>query len=260
MSPFIFHTFDVPLVPQNGVLHHRNHVVGMNITLNFSRVYLAARRRPTLTMDKLVVENNSDPEKGLRIKWNPNTSERGHGTNSKSIDNSRSYGHRWSRRGSSTGLPHKHLQSMEHERIREAASSWAQLSPLMAATFGPLAVLLGIPCLTQRWHGTVLDPPLLPNGWSNFEALPDPPLNITLSGVTLFCEIMGNAFLILRFSDFHVKVTTWLSYAFWSLKIIVGLGNYIQFGIAHPQTDDIIYLEGYWVMYSNFVLNIGRCL
>jgi hypothetical protein len=143
--------------------------------------------------------------------------------------------------------PDKHLRSDERERAREEASSWAQLSPLMAATLGPLAVLLGIPCLTQRWHGTVLDPPLLPNGWSNFEVLPDPPLNLVLAGITLFCEVMGNVFLVLRFSDFHAKVTTWMSYGFWILKIILGIANYIQFGIAHPQTEDIIYLEGYWV-------------
>ena len=146
-----------------------------------------------------------------------------------------------------SGLPNKHLHSSEHERLREEASSWAQLSPLMAATLGPLAVLLGIPCLTQPWRGAVLDPPLLPNGWSNYEALPDPPLNLILAGITLFCEVMGNALLVLRFSDFHAQITTWLSYGFWILKIALGIANYILFGITNPQTDTIIYLEGYWV-------------
>ena len=184
-------------------------------------------------------EGGVQPE-GLAIKWTRSTKD--------SSSEPREFGRNGAGRSTSTmDLPDKHLHSDEHERAREEASSWAQLSPLMAATLGPLAVLLSIPSLTQRWHGTVLDPPLLPNGWSNFEALPDPPLNLALAGVTLFCEVMGNVLLVLRFSDFHARVTTWLSYGFWILKIILGIANYIQFGIAHPQKDDIIYLEGYWV-------------
>jgi hypothetical protein len=196
-------------------------VVGDNITLILPRY-----------LDTAAIMNREleeDPEKG-RIKWDSTTNRRNNGGRPRS------------------GLPHKHLHSTEHERLREEASSWAQLSPLMAATFGPLSILLGIPSLTQEWRGTVLVPPLLPNGWSNFEALPDPPLNIALSGVTLLCEVMGNFFLILRFSDFHVRVTTWLSYGFWILKIVFAIANYVQFGIAHPQTSNIIYLEGYWVL------------
>jgi len=167
--------------------------------------------------------NGEELETGPAIKWSPSTRD---------SPKDRRY-------------PVENLPS--DERVREEASSWAQLCPLIAATLGPLAVLLGIPSLTQPWHGIVLVPPLLPNGWSNFQTLPDPPLNVALAAVTLFCEVMGNVFLILRFSDFHAKATTWLSYGFWILKIILGVANYIQFGIAHPETEDIIYLEGYWV-------------
>lgn len=157
-------------------------------------------------------------------------------------------------------LPDQHLRSVEYDRIREEASSWAQLSPLIAATLGPLAVLLGIPCLTQPWQGVVMDPPALPNGWLNYEPLPDPPLNLVLAGITLFCEVMGNLLLVLRFSDFHAQITTWLSFGFWILKIVLGIANYIQFGIASPQTGTIIYLEGYWVLPSGTLSNSGRYL
>jgi hypothetical protein len=133
------------------------------------------------------------------------------------------------------------------ELARAEAASWAQMTPLLAATFGPLSVLLGIPTLTQRWHGVVLNPPLLPGGRENFIALPDPTLNLILAGFTLFCEVMGNLLLILRFSNFHTRITTWVSYMFWISKIIFGLANYIEFGIVHPQTDTIIYLQGFWV-------------
>lgn len=133
------------------------------------------------------------------------------------------------------------------EAARAEAASWAQMTPLLAATLGPLSILLGIPTLTQRWHGVLLDPPLLPNGVSNFVELPDPTLNVILAGVSLFCEVMGNALLVLRFSNFHTQITTWVSYAFWMAKIIIGIFNYVEFGIKYRETGNIIYLQGFWV-------------
>lgn len=139
------------------------------------------------------------------------------------------------------------MTSEAAELARAEAASWAQMTPLMAATLGPLSVMLGIPTLTQRWRGQLLDPPVLPTGGSNFVELPDPALNLALGGVTLFCEVAGNGLLILRFANFHTKITTWVSYAFWWMKIILGLANYIEFGINYPQTENIIYLQGFWV-------------
>jgi hypothetical protein len=139
------------------------------------------------------------------------------------------------------------VSSEAADLARAEAASWAQMTPLLAATLGPLSVLLGIPTLTQRWRGIVLDPPLLPNGSSNFIELPDPPLNVTLAAICLFCEVMGNTLLVLRFSNFHTRVTTWVSYIFWMLKIVIGIANYVEFGIEHPQTNEIIYLQGFWV-------------
>ena len=149
------------------------------------------------------------------------------------------------RRPSQTGPA---ITSEAAELARAEAASWAQMTPLMAATLGPLSVLLGIPTLTQRWHGYVLDPPVLPNGVSNFVELPDPPLNLVFAGVSLFCEVLGNGLLILRFSNFHTKITTWTSYAFWIAKIILGITNYILFGLAYPENGNIIYLQGFWVL------------
>jgi hypothetical protein len=137
---------------------------------------------------------------------------------------------------------------------RAEAASWAQLTPLMAATFGPLSVMLGIPTLTQRWRGILTDPTPGTNGSSVFEALPDPTLNLALAGVSLFCEVAGNAFLILRFSNYHAKTMTWISYGCWIAKLVICIANYIQFGITYPQGPDIIYLQGFWV--SSSVFNI----
>src|SRR5271170_7276572 len=172
-----------------------------------------------------------------------NSQANGNGTSKPQL--LRPYGRGGAARRSS--VTEQNITSEAAELARAEAASWAQMTPLMAATLGPLSVLLGIPTLTQRWHGYVLIPPLLPNGTSNFVELPDPPLNLALAGVSVLCEVIGNALLILRFSNFHTKITTWASYAFWIAKVILGVANYVQFGIAHPETDNIIYLEGFWV-------------
>lgn len=138
-------------------------------------------------------------------------------------------------------------QAEERELGRTEAASWAQMTPLMAAIFGPLSILLGIPSLTQRWRGQLLDPPVLSNGVSNVLSLPDPTLELALSAISLFVEVLANTLLVLRFSNFHTKWTTWISYWFWIAKIILDIANYIQFSIRHPETEEIIYLEGYWV-------------
>jgi hypothetical protein len=144
-------------------------------------------------------------------------------------------------------LPHPHLNPEAHDLARAEAASWAQMTPLVAATLGPLSVLLGIPTLTQPWEGVVLNPPLLASGASNYTALPFPTVNIILGAFSFACEVLGNAFLILRFSNYHTKVTTWLSFGFWIAKMVFALVNYIQFGVTHPETVDTIYLQGFWV-------------
>ena len=147
--------------------------------------------------------------------------------------------------------------SESSELARAEAASWAQMTPLMAATLGPLSVILGIPTLSQRWHGMLLDPSVLPTGASNFVELPDQVLSLYLAGISLFCEVAGNGFLILRFSNFHTKTTTWLSYGFWIAKIVVCVANYIQFGLSYPQSDVIVYLEGFWVIPFLFLFRLA---
>jgi hypothetical protein len=44
-------------------------------------------------------------------------------------------------------------------------------------------------------------------------------------------------------------------------EILLWIGNYIQFGVTHRLNGDIIYLQGFWVLFSfGTVLTIGRCL
>jgi hypothetical protein len=140
-------------------------------------------------------------------------------------------------------LPHR--SSNAHAFARAEAASWAQMTPLIAATLGPMAVLLGIPSLTQSLDGRIVVDPS--DGSITIVDLPYPHINLALSIVTTVLEALGNLFLILRFSNFHSKLMTWLSYGFWWAKSIVGIANYIQFGIVHPETDDVVYLQGFWV-------------
>jgi hypothetical protein len=85
------------------------------------------------------------------------------------------------------------------------------------------------------------------DGSSTIVELPYPTLNLAISGVVMLCEVLGNLFLVMRFSNFHTKLMTWLSYIFWLSKSIIGIANYIQFGLAHPETEEIVYLQGFWV-------------
>jgi len=144
---------------------------------------------------------------------------------------------------SSHKLPHR--SSDAHAFARAEAASWAQMTPLIAATLGPLAVLLGIPSLTQKLHAQIIYDPT--DGTTTLIDLPYPHINLALSIVVTILEALGNFFLILRFSNFHSKLMTWLSYGFWCAKSVVGIANYIQFGLAHPETVDVVYLQGFWV-------------
>ncbi|BFZ56060.1 Potassium channel [Savitreella phatthalungensis] len=123
--------------------------------------------------------------------------------------------------------------------FKRRIDTWSYLSPLIACILGPLAILMGIPALTQRWRGVVVDGVVL-------STLPDPTLNIALAAVTLAFEVFANCVLMLRFYNFHIQVTTRLSLLFWVAKVILALGNYIQFVIKYPQRN-FIYLEGFWI-------------
>jgi hypothetical protein len=139
-------------------------------------------------------------------------------------------------------LPHR--SSDAHAFARAEAASWAQMTPLIAATLGPLAVLLGIPSLTQKLHALIV---YNSDGSVTLIEQPYPHINLMLSIAVTILETFGNLFLILRFSNYHSKLMTWLSYGFWCAKSVIGIANYIQFGLAHPETVDIVYLQGFWV-------------
>ena len=160
-------------------------------------------------------------------------------------------------------LQRQRQESEAREIVRREAASWAQMTPLMAAIFGPLSILLGIPSLTQRWHGRVLDPPVLAGGISNFDSMPDPVLELVLSGVSLLFEVLANTLLVLRFSNIHGKLMTWISYFLWISKLVLDMANYIQFGLRYPETGDIIYLQGFWVLLLSekvYLTYLGGCL
>lgn len=201
------------------------------------------------------INNLSSSESSGNLRDSPhiNVTNNQHDKPYPHIDWRRHHFHLWSSRN----LPHR--SSDAHAVARAEAASWAQMTPLIAATLGPLAVLLGIPSLTQRLHGQII---VASDGSSTIVELPYPTINLGLSVLVTLLETLGNLFLILRFSNFHTKLMTWMSYGFWVAKSIVGMANYIQFGIVHPETEDIVYLQGFWVRYFFFFLflTVGRCL
>src|SRR5271156_3110031 len=84
-------------------------------------------------------------------------------------------------------LPHR--SHAAHALARAEAASWAQMTPLIAATLGPLAVLLGIPSLTQSLDGQIVVDPS--DGSVAVVDLPYPGINLALSIVTTVLEALG---------------------------------------------------------------------
>ena len=82
-----------------------------------------------------------------------------------------------------------HRSSEAHAVARAEAASWAQMTPLIAATFGPLAVLLGIPSLTQRLHAQMIVNPS--DGSSTLIELPYPTINLAFCCCDVFVKFWG---------------------------------------------------------------------
>ncbi|GAO51244.1 hypothetical protein G7K_5352-t1 [Saitoella complicata NRRL Y-17804] len=129
--------------------------------------------------------------------------------------------------------------------FRSTLESLGQLAPVVGMLLGPMSILLAIPSLTQRWRARLI------NGDEVFQ--PDPGINIVLSSISLFFDVMGNACLLVRFIRGRVSTKIWgmmikVCLICWSSKIIINIINYIIFSVRHPEVPgEIIYLQGYWV-------------
>ncbi|CAE6533692.1 unnamed protein product [Rhizoctonia solani] len=127
--------------------------------------------------------------------------------------------------------------------------SFARVSPLTAALIAPLAVLLDIPALTEKWYTR------------NGQPQPDPRASLILSGLSLGFSLIANALLVVRFSLQGKKliVATQISVVCWVVKVVTGIVNLVVFGALTRNQPQFLYAEGFWaavisVIASGFIL------
>ncbi|KEP46386.1 ion channel protein [Rhizoctonia solani 123E] len=113
---------------------------------------------------------------------------------------------------------------------------FASVSPLTAALIAPLAVLLDIPALTEKWYNR------------NGEPQPDPRASLILSGLSLGFSLIANALLVVRFSlqGTGWKIATRISVACWFIKVVTGICNLVVFGALTRNQPQFSYAEGFW--------------
>ncbi|KAF8688616.1 Voltage-gated potassium channel, partial [Rhizoctonia solani] len=113
---------------------------------------------------------------------------------------------------------------------------FASISPLTAAVIAPLAVLLDIPALTEKWYTR------------NGQPQPDPRASLILSGLSLSFSLVANALLVIRFSleGRRWMIATQISVACWIAKVVVGITNLVVFGALTRNQPQFSYAEGFW--------------
>ncbi|QRW25725.1 hypothetical protein RhiXN_10802 [Rhizoctonia solani] len=113
---------------------------------------------------------------------------------------------------------------------------FASISPLTAAVIAPLAVLLDIPALTEKWYTR------------NGQPQPDPRASLILSGLSLSFSLVANALLVIRFSleGRRWMIATQISVACWIVKVVVGITNLVVFGALTRNQPQFSYAEGFW--------------
>ncbi|KAF8594432.1 voltage-gated potassium channel [Ceratobasidium sp. AG-I] len=117
------------------------------------------------------------------------------------------------------------------------SQSFASIAPLTAAIIAPLAVLLDIPALTEKWY--------IRNG----EPQSDPLASLILSGLSLGFSIFANALLVVRFSlrdENNGWIATQVSILCWIIKVVTAIVNLVVFGALTRNQPSFSYAEGFW--------------
>ncbi|CAE6447781.1 unnamed protein product [Rhizoctonia solani] len=113
---------------------------------------------------------------------------------------------------------------------------FASVSSLTAALIAPLAVLLDIPALTEKWYTR------------NGQPQPDPQASLILSGLSLGFSLVANALLVIRFSlkGTRLQTATKVSVACWIVKVVTAIINLVVFGALTRNQPQFSYAEGFW--------------
>ncbi|KAG8784636.1 hypothetical protein FRC12_018470 [Ceratobasidium sp. 428] len=132
--------------------------------------------------------------------------------------------------------------------------TFAGIAPLTASLIAPLAVLLDIPALTEKWY--------IRDG----EPQPDPRASLILSGFSLGFSLIANILLAVRFSlkGSRWMVATRISVLCWTVKarnrklrwsssllisgpqVITAIVNLVVFGALTRNQPGFSYGEGFW--------------
>ncbi|KAF8594433.1 voltage-gated potassium channel [Ceratobasidium sp. AG-I] len=113
---------------------------------------------------------------------------------------------------------------------------FASIAPLTAAVIAPLAVLLDIPALTEKWYTR------------DGEPRPDPRASLILSGLSLGFSVIANALLVVRFSlrGANWRIATRISIVCWIVKVVTAIVNLVVFGALTRNQPGFSYGEGFW--------------
>ncbi|KAG8718876.1 hypothetical protein FRC08_004164 [Ceratobasidium sp. 394] len=86
---------------------------------------------------------------------------------------------------------------------------FASVAPLTASLIAPLAVLLDIPALTEKWYTR------------DGESQSDPRASLILSGFSLGFSLIANVLLVIRFSlgGSRWRIATRVSVLCWTVKV-----------------------------------------
>ncbi|KAJ5817600.1 hypothetical protein N7447_007608 [Penicillium robsamsonii] len=141
---------------------------------------------------------------------------------------------------------HIHMRPSEDD---EPQSWWVASTaiPLIAATTGPLANIMSIAALVTPWRSKVLsqdsDDGSLPQ-----VGYPDPRWDTVLNAISLFCGIVGNAFLLFNFTQIvRYIIALPVTIIMWFLASGILCGIIIATSIyAPPVGIDRVYSQAYW--------------
>ncbi|KGO77616.1 Ion transport 2 [Penicillium italicum] len=120
--------------------------------------------------------------------------------------------------------------------------------PLVAATTGPLTNVMSVVALVMPWRSKILPNAETAAGTSIQEGYPDPHWATVLNAVSLFCGIVGNAFLLFNFTQIvryiialPVTIFLWFTAAGILCGITIAMDVY-----APPVGIDRVYSQAYW--------------
>ncbi|KAK4870663.1 hypothetical protein LT330_005011 [Penicillium expansum] len=120
--------------------------------------------------------------------------------------------------------------------------------PLVAATTGPLANVMSIVALVVPWRSKILSYEESAAGTFIQEGYPDPRWATVLNAVSLFCGIVGNAFLLFNFTQIvRYIIALPVTIILWFMAAGILCGITIATDIyAPPVGIDRVYSQAYW--------------